>query len=209
MIFSRLPHHPILCYSCQLPQGLPKNPPAPRARGSVSTLPPVPNADLPVLAHPSSLPPVDPLSTLASPSSLLSVSSQHQETLPTQAHHGCTWQDLRSIPCQATNPQLPHSPRGGNRNQGTEDHPNKDKNRYQHPELQSSQTQMPTCQRKNPVPDRAMSPLEPSNSTTAALGNAVRETQDRDLRIAIMSMLRALKEDMNKSIHENTNSGMK
>lgn len=113
VIFSRLPHHPILCYSCQLPQGLPKNPPAPRARGSVSTFPPVPNADLPVLAHPSSLPPVDPLSTLASPSSLLSVSSQHQETLPTQAHHGCTWQDLRSIPCQATNPQLPHSPGGG------------------------------------------------------------------------------------------------
>lgn len=68
---------------------------------------------------------------------------------------------------------------------------------------------MPTCQCKNPVTARAMSPLEPSNSTTAALGNAVRETQDRDLRIAIMSMLRALKEDMNKSIHENTNSGMK
>lgn len=55
----------------------------------------------------------------------------------------------------------------GNRSQNIENPQNKDKTRYQHIELQSSQTQMPMCHHKIDNSQDNMSPLDTLNLTTS------------------------------------------
>lgn len=58
-----------------------------------------------------------------------------------------------------------------------------------------------------------MSPLEPSNFTTVdPLNHNTAEAQDKDLKMAFVTVTEVLKEEMNKSlkgIYENTNNKMK
>jgi hypothetical protein len=87
-----------------------------------------------------------------------------------RTHSGHTQKN--SLPA---NTQLPHSPkkkRAKAKEQNTS--PNKDKTRYQHLELQPTQTQMPRSQHKNTINNSQdnMAPLEPSNPATAGPENS-------------------------------------
>ena len=102
----------------------------------------------------------------SSPTPFLSVSSQYLETHLTQNYQ---WPHLsgsqKIIPYQTIhNHHTLIRIREGNRNQGMKQQPNQDKTRYEHLELQFSQSQMPRRQSKNTINNSQdnMPPLEPA-----------------------------------------------
>lgn len=83
--------------------------------------------------------------------------------------------------------------REGNRNQGTEHQPNKDKIRYEHLEVQLSQTQMPRHQCKISNSQDGLSPLQPSKPITDGPEKCnIANTQDKDFEIVCSTMLEVL-----------------
>ena len=112
------------------------------------------------------------------------------------------------------NPQPLHSPKNQTRQQKPRKEfytPNQVECRYQHLELQSYQTQMPRYQDKNTATARTMSPStraqKPYHTRPRVMQYSL--STRRRLQNTIMNIFKILKEEMNKSINENTNSGMK
>lgn len=106
------------------------------------------------------------------------------------------------------NPQRPHTPkvqRGQQKPEWKKKSSYKTKTRYQHQELQSSQTQMPRHQHKNTINSNQYNTtsLEPNSPTTPGPEKCnTAKAQDNDFNRAIMNMNRDLNTDMKNSINE-------